>query len=130
MLILAGAGFDVSTTVQLVAADNTVYSGTLKGIITPTQITATFAAGTVPVGKYSVRVSTQSANSVTLPDAFQVLPAGQAKFETNIVLPSALGVATPATIYLEYSNTGTLAMPAPLVALSWITRICGLTRRA
>jgi hypothetical protein len=83
-----------------------------------TQLTAVFAAGGVPAGTYSVRVSRTGVGSALLVDAFQVLPAGEAKLVANLVVPARLGYRAVATIYLEYSNQGTLAMPAPLAGFA------------
>ncbi|HXG10972.1 MAG TPA: hypothetical protein VNK04_14525, partial [Gemmataceae bacterium] len=83
----------------------------------PTQITATFNAGSVPPGTYSVRARRPAGGSAELPGAFQVLPGGQPRLETRLVLPSVVGLRQLATIQVEYANTGTVAMPAPLLIL-------------
>lgn len=116
-LTLTGAGFDATASVELMAADSTAFPASLIEVDSYTQITATFAAGAVPVGTFSVRVSRSGGLSDTLLNAFTVLAGGAPKLETNLIVPSALGRHQTATIYVEYANTGTVAMPAPLLIL-------------
>ena len=82
-----------------------------------TQITATFAANTVPAGTYSVRVAKPGGDSATLPNAFEMVAGGQARLETNLIVPSAVGRHSTATIYVEYANTGNASMSAPLLVV-------------
>ena len=56
-LTLSGAGFTGGTTVSLVASNGSNYPATRSMTDLPTQITATFAAGTVPSGTYSIKVA-------------------------------------------------------------------------
>jgi RHS repeat-associated protein len=116
-MTLNGAGFTNATTVALVSSDGTtVYPATSVSFDTFTQLTATIDLTGVPQGTYSVRV-TNAGGSDTLPAAFTVTAAGQANFETHLILPSAVGRHVSSTFYIEYSNTGTVAMPAPVVLL-------------
>jgi YD repeat-containing protein len=117
-LTLVGAGFDATTTVDLVASNGTTFPADSVNVATPTSLTATFRAGTVPPGVYSVRTSKTNGNSSELADAFTVVQGGQAHLETNLVVPSALSTHYPATIEIDYSNSGTDAMPAPLLLLT------------
>jgi RHS repeat-associated protein len=117
VLTLTGAGFDRSTVVELVDSGGTVYAAGSVSIDLPTQVTATFAAGSVPPGTYAVRARRVSGGSAELPGAFEVLVGGQPQLETNLVLPSVVGRHGLATIYVEYANTGSAAMPAPLLVL-------------
>src|SRR5207245_8212394 len=75
------------------------------------------AAGSGPGGSYSVRAWRNAGGSAVFPGAFQRLAGGQARLETNLVLPSFIGRHAQATIYVEYANTGDAAMPAPLLVL-------------
>ena len=116
-LTISGAGFIAGTTVSLVAANGTsTYSPRNESIDSYSQITATFPAGLAP-GNYSLRV-TNSIGSTTQANAFTVSAAGSAELETNLILPSALGRHATATLYIQYSNVGTVAMPAPILVLS------------
>jgi YD repeat-containing protein len=45
-------------------------------------------------------------------------PDGGAHLTTNLELPSAFGFHALATIYVDYSNTGDVAMPTPLIVLT------------
>ena len=116
-LTLTGAGFVAGSTVSLVAADNqTEYAPTTFSVDGFTQISATFPSS-IPAGTYSVRVRS-GVVSATLTSAFTLTAAGQPHLETHLILPSALGRHTTATLYIHYANTGTAAMPAPLLVLS------------
>lgn len=113
---LTGAGFDNTTTVSLVAANSTVYPAATMSADLYTQMTATFNLASVPAGVYSVRV-TRAGEPTTLPNAFTVTAAGAAKLQTDLILPSAFGRHQLATLYIQYANTGNVAMPAPLLVL-------------
>jgi RHS repeat-associated protein len=117
VLTISGAGFYGTMTVELVAGGGTAYPADTVEVDSFTQITATFTAGTVPPDVYSVRVS-RGDDSDTLVNAFKVLPDGEAKLETNLIVPSQLGYHVPATIYVEYRNAGDASMPAPLLLLT------------
>jgi RHS repeat-associated protein len=114
-LILSGLGFDSTAAVSLVAAGGTSYPATTTSVNLPTQITATFAAGAVPAGVYSVKVALGSGASATLNGAFTLVAGGQANLQLNLEVPSVMGYHIPGVIYIDYSNTGNVAMPAPLL---------------
>jgi RHS repeat-associated protein len=118
VLTVAGAGFDATAVAELVAAGGTAYRAASVTADSFTQLTATFDLSSVPVGIYSVRISSPSWGTNTLAEAFEVLPTGAAKLVTNLIVPSQMGYHVPATIYVEYSNVGNAAMPAPLLVLT------------
>ena len=116
LVTVTGAGFTPGTTVELVASNGTTtYAPTSFTIDLYTQITATFAAG-LPADTYAVRVN-NAGYSDTLANAVRVTAGGQARLETNLILPTALGRHAVATLYVEFANTGDLAMAAPLLSL-------------
>ena len=114
-ITLTGAGFDTTTAVSLVAGGGASFTPTSFTIDSPTQITATFAAG-IPAGAYTVHLA-EPGITKELPNAFTVTAGGQAVLQTNVVVPGLFGRHGLATIYVEYANTGTVAMPAPLLTL-------------
>ena len=117
-LTLTGAGFTTRPSVALVAADGTTtYPASSVTFDTFTQLTATFNLAGVPQGTYSVRVTNGTGGSDTLPAAFTVTAAGQANLADPLILPAAIGRHISSTFYVQYSNTGTVAMPAPLLLL-------------
>jgi RHS repeat-associated protein len=118
VLTLTGAGFDNTTTVSLVAGNGTVYQANQTQLDLPTQLTATFTAGTVPAGVYSVVATQGDGTSATLSNALTMDQGGASNFHANLVTPSTLGYHVAATFYLQYSNTGDLAMPAPLIKVT------------
>jgi RHS repeat-associated protein len=117
-LTLSGVGFDNTAAVSLVASDGTKYAATTTTFDLPTQVTARFDAGTVPAGVYSVKVTLASGAVATLPGVFAMVQDGEANLVTNLIVPNPLGRHIAATLYVEYSNTGTVAMPAPLLLLT------------
>ncbi len=117
-LTLNGAGFTPSTTVALVSADGTMtYPASSVAFNTFTQLTATINLAGVPQGTYSVQVSNSSGGSETLANAFTVIAAGQPELQTQLILPAAVGRHITSTFYVKYANTGTVAMPAPILLL-------------
>jgi YD repeat-containing protein len=118
VLTVTGAGFDATAVVELVASDGTAYRATSVSADSFTQLTATFDLSSVPEGMYSLRVSSPLWGTSALANAFEVLPAGEARLETNLIVPSRLGYHAVATIYVEYRNTGNAAMPVPLLVLT------------
>ena len=50
--------------------------------------------------------------SATLPNAFTMTQGGQAILKTNLIVPSVIGNHGTATFYIQYTNTGDVAMPA------------------
>ena len=118
VLTITGAGFDATTLVELVAADGTAFGASQKEADSFSQITATFAVNTVPPGTYSVRVSKPGGDSDTLTNVFEMVSGGQARLETNLIAPTVILYHGVSTIYVEYRNVGTVAMPAPLLVLT------------
>ena len=117
-MTLTGAGFTAATSVSLVAANGTtVYKASSVTFDTFTQLTATVNLAGVPKGVYSVRVTNGTGGSDTLPAAFTVTAAGQANLVTRLILPSVIGRHISSTFYVQYANTGTAAMPAPVLLL-------------
>jgi RHS repeat-associated protein len=116
-LEVQGAIFDSNTTVKLIGPSNIPYIPSALRIDSSTQLAADFAAGTLPAGVYQLRIDKQGGTSATLPNAITIVAGGEAKLETNLILPEALGRRAPATLYLEYANIGTATMPAPLISI-------------
>jgi YD repeat-containing protein len=117
-LTLTGSGFDQTTSVDLIATNGTAYPASKASIDLPTQITVTFDAGTVPAGVYSIEATKPGLPASKLNNALTIDQGGEAQLQTSVVLPSFLGVHSPGTIYVDYRNTGDVAMPAPLLTLS------------
>lgn len=117
VLTLTGAGFESGAVVELVGGGTTVYEAETTEVDSGSQITVIFAAETVPAGNYTVNVVLSDDVSAELADGFEMTGGGEARLETNLVLPSTLGYHVPGTLYIEYANTGGVAMPAPLLSL-------------
>jgi RHS repeat-associated protein len=116
VVTIAGSGFDESVEVHFVNSSGTarrisavfISPSTLKLPVVPL----------LPAGVYTVRV-TKNGSSVELPAAFEVVEGGEARLETNLVVPGAISPGFPnkQTLYAEYRNSGDVAMPAPLLQI-------------
>ena len=118
LLTIAGAGFDATTSVSLAGASGSAYQASSVQLDLPTQLGATFAAGSVPAEVYTVKVTHADGISASLAAAFTVTQGGQARLITNLVTPSSLGYHVASTLDLEYANSGDLAMPAPILTVT------------
>jgi RHS repeat-associated protein len=116
-LTVNGAGFNSGTTVSLVSSGGTVFPATTSTNDLPTQMTAIFAAGTVPAGTYSIKVTQQDGASDQLANAFTMAATGKAILTTHLEIPNPMTRHIAETLYVDYSNTGTVAMAAPLLTL-------------
>ena len=114
-ITLTGAGFNSGTKVSLVSANGTVYDAVSSTTDLPTQITATFTAGTVPAGTYTIRVTQQDGFTSELPSSITISATGQGVLTTHIDIPDPIGLHIASTFYVSYSNTGNAPMPAPLL---------------
>ena len=56
--------------------------------------------------------------SATLGNAFRMSLGSLFHFKADLVASSTLGYHTPSTLYLQYSNTGELAIPAPILRVT------------
>jgi len=115
---LNGAGFGNGVIVSLKAADGTVYSATTTSVLSPTNLTASFAPGLVPPGAYTVLVSTPSGATSILPAPFIFTAQGVGVLSAHLEVPNPVGRHAAATLYIDYTNTGNGPMPAPMLILS------------
>jgi RHS repeat-associated protein len=118
VLTLTGAGFTSGTAVELIAADNTIYAATVE-VDSPERLTARLAAGAMPPGNYSIRATRPDSATARMDDAVSIVVGGQPRLETRLILPSIFAKhRTSADIFVEYANTGDVAMRAPVLVLS------------
>ncbi len=118
-ITLDGAGFDASTVVELVGGPGQpAYRARTVRLDQPTRLSATFPAGLVPPGTYSVRVTQPGGHQSTLAGAFTAVAGARAELRTNLITPRNLGFHQPGTIIIEYANAGDVAMPSPLLMLT------------
>ena len=116
-LTVRGAGFLPGSTVELVSAGGTSTAARMIGIDSTTQITASFNLSGLAAGSYGIRVTIPGGATATKAGSFQVTAAGQSKLETRLIMPPALGRHALGTLYVEYANTGTASMAAPILTL-------------
>ena len=118
VLTAAGAGFDSGSQVQLVGADGSTYDADSIGPMSGTQLTATFSGDNIPSRIYSVVVTTGTGDSAELPDSLTIHGAAQQQLKTSVIVPFFVGYHQASTLYVDYSNTGTTAIEAPLLLLT------------
>jgi YD repeat-containing protein len=117
-LTITGAGFGPGTTVSLIASGGASYVAQSTLTDLPTQLTALYAAGTVPAGTYTILVTLADGATATLSNAITLVASGQANLTTNLELPNLISRHLGQTLYIDYSNTGTAPMAAPLLVLT------------
>jgi RHS repeat-associated protein len=126
VVTLTGTGFDPTMKVTLITdnippgsiPNGTTYAASSVQLVSSTQLTATFLAGSVPAGAYDVQVTRGDGSSSRFYHDFFMVQGGKpANLIANLNLPSALGFHIPGTLQIHYANNGQLAMPAPLVVL-------------
>lgn len=110
---IQGAGFDNTAQVSLVGGVNR--AATNVTFVSASRLVTDFDLSGVPTNRYQLTV-VQGTNSASLP--FVVTEAVGPKLEANLIVPSQVGRNTVASLYIEYANTGDVAMPAPLFVLN------------
>jgi pimeloyl-ACP methyl ester carboxylesterase len=114
---LNGAGFENGTSVAMLSTGGISYSAESENVISFEQMSATFTTGSVPAGQYTLQLTLPDNTLVNAPGTFSVSSGGQSQLVTHIVVPSSIGYHLPSTLYVQYTNAGTIAMPAPLLLL-------------
>jgi hypothetical protein len=116
-LTISGVGFVPGAQAELVAAGGATYPAQLSSVDAFDRLTAAFNLEGLPILQtFDLRVTLPGGATDTLPGAFQNTSRFPL-FETRLILPDALGRAAPATLYVEFFNNGTAAMPAQLLIL-------------
>ena len=108
-----GAGFGNTPQAALKSGSIVVATGAVS-VVSQGHLVADFSLAGVAGGTYQFTVI-QGTNSASLP--LEVVNGGVPKLETQLIVPSRLGLHAPATILVEYANTGDAPMPAPLLVL-------------
>src|SRR6185503_8945984 len=80
-----------------------------------TRATATFDLSGTSLGNYDVRATLPAGSSNSLLAGFEIGALGIGHLKTQLILPGALGRHGVATLYVEYENTGTVPMAAPIL---------------
>lgn len=118
LVTLAGAGFDDSLSIQFVGPGGTIREPASVELASSSEARLTLALTNWPPGTYSIHAS-QGGAIVQLPNAFEIVAEGAPRLEFKFVVPGRLAARGPIrqTLWLEYKNTGTLPMAAPLFRL-------------
>ncbi len=118
VISIVGAGFDSNTIVQLVSTNATNVDQSID-MVSLTDINAFFPSNTMPAGSYTVCVRNSIATEC-LTNPLTVIQGGVPDFHASVIVPSLVGYHIPSTLYIDYANTGTAAMPAPLLTLTGV----------
>lgn len=115
---VSGAGFDETTSVQFIAPGGAAQNPTATHLISGSTLILDLSPTNWPAGAYNVRIAKAGA-TYTRTNAFTVVQNGLPNLQTHLIVPSAVGFNIPIrqTIWLEYTNAGDAAMPAPLLKL-------------
>ncbi len=116
-----GAGFVPGIQAALVAVNGTSYPASNVAVNSFSLLELKLNLSGVPPGAYGLRV-TAGGVTATLDQAITVFAGGQAHLETQLIVPDVVGYHQLATLYVEYRNSGTAAMPAPLISVSGIQK--------
>ncbi len=116
-LTLDGAGFQPGAVVEVLREGNVVATVSNPELNSFTSLTAAVPLVGIDPGDYDVRVRRGMLGSDTLSNALRVLPRGEGRLETRLIMPGSLGRHALATIYVEYANVGNAPMAAPLLRL-------------
>ncbi|MBN1390961.1 MAG: hypothetical protein JXA22_10010 [Candidatus Thermoplasmatota archaeon] len=117
-LMLTGAGFIPPLSVDMIGSDGTLYRASNVEVHQPTMLSVSFSGGMLREGCYGIRVTRPDTAIAELPDVLEIVLVGGSKFDAELVLPDRIGYNSPATFYVEYSNTGDVSMPAPLLSVT------------
>ena len=113
-IAIDGTGFEPSAQVSLVRGASEIIADEVS-FVSAARLIADFDLAGVAAGSYELLVRcSESEDSTT----FEVTEGGEAVFEAKLVVPGKVGYHNPATIWVEYANTGDVAMPAPLLVVT------------
>jgi RHS repeat-associated protein len=113
-ITITGGGFAPNASVALINGAN-VYPASSVAVISASQIQAQFNLTIIPASTYSLQV-TSATNTAAIP--FTVTGGGAAALVTSLNVPNPIGYHIPSTLYVQYANTGQVAMTAPLLTVS------------
>src|SRR5262249_32065967 len=116
VLTVSGLGFTAGAAVELRGAGGAAFAGRVEDFASD-RLTVRFTAHAVPPGVYSARVTRPGGSAAQLDNAVRIVAGGTPRLEVHLDSPAALGTHIPAVLYVEYSNGGDAAMPAPVVTL-------------
>ncbi len=116
-----GAGFAPGATASLVDSGGATHAASSVEFQSPTTLFATFDPSTLTAGSYQLQVTNPDASKSTAPGSLTLASgagakAGQVAVTVNVpavIRPEQEGLAT-----IDYTNTGTTDVPAPLIVLS------------
>ena len=115
-LFVTGAGFDANTAVQL-ESGGTNFACTNLALISSTELSVLLISNSIPAGIYGACVSSPTASDCQT-NVFTMIAGGIPDFHAQVIAPNVIGYHHLATLYIEYRNTGSAAMLAPLLTFT------------
>lgn len=116
-LTVRGLGFVPGLTVELIpTGGGPAIAGSDVKVLASDKISVLFNLPQATTGSFDVRVKLPNGSNNTR-QAGVTVQQGFAKLETRIIA-SLVPCCGTATLYVEYANTGTATMPAPILSLS------------
>jgi hypothetical protein len=112
---LTGAGFNSGTAIMLESGGVGTMATNLE-VVSDTRMNVFIPSNSLAAGIYDICASS-GLDSVCLTNAMTMLAAGTALLQTSVTVPDAIGYHEFATLLVNYANTGTAPMSAPLLTL-------------
>ena len=119
-LNVEGGGFIAPVEVELTGDDGRAFPAKSVNIHSQARLTAAFSAGSLPPGRYGVKVSRPGIESAVMTNVLEIVEGGEPRLEARLILPAFVGYSSWSTIVVEYANTGDVSMPAPLLSVTGI----------
>jgi RHS repeat-associated protein len=109
---ISGEGFDETTSVEFILGANST-AVPVQFVSPSTLVVPELTLG--QPGTYAIRVN-RGFDSDELSSAFTLVDGGHANLEARLIVPSSAnpGFVVKQTVWIEYRNSGDVAMPAPL----------------
>ncbi len=108
-----------STTINATITNHGLIAAQGVTLNLPTDPEYTFTALSTDLGTLGAKSSVVVPITVTriAPQTLSINDAGTT-FTAKVIVPSPVGLSTASTVYVQYANTGTVAIPAPLLVLT------------
>lgn len=113
VIAVDGAGFTSASQASLKSGAATVVAGQ-SVVVSGEKLNAHLDVTGLAAGTYELTI-TQGNTTTSLP--LEIVEGGLPRLETNLIVPGRVGRHALATVFVEYANTGDVAMPAPLLVL-------------
>ncbi|MCY2990629.1 MAG: Ig-like domain-containing protein [Planctomycetota bacterium] len=115
---IRGTDIPSDARVQLTAPDGHTYGATQLHWLDSTRVLATLNLYLAAAGDYQLSLVNNAGTLATAPTALSVQAATGPRLEAQFSLPSLVRVGRPFAIDVQYTNTGDMDMPSPVLELT------------